>query len=142
MILIGGIAGGVFLLIVIIAIAASGGSSAPVRRADTSSQARKPEPPPPPPSAPSSPRAYNYVINTGGIFFVCAGSDKHEDKEVIFSKCAGCGAANKFSWDDPSNTYKCASCNALVDQATIKCGECGKQGRKTHIKKVSSRPGE
>ena len=31
---------------------------------------------------------------TGAIMFVCAGSEKHEDKEFPISKCQSCGELN------------------------------------------------
>lgn len=64
---------------------------------------------------------------TGAIMFVCAGSDKHEDKEVLISKCPACSENNYFYWDSGNSQFICFACTKPVDNAVVKCGDCGKQ---------------
>lgn len=137
MILIGSVSGGIFLLIIIIAAAASSGSSG-----YSSSTPRRPEKkaaPPPPPPPPSESRSYNYVVNTGSIVFVCAGTDVHPDKEVIVSTCQKCSGVNKFAWDDTARAYRCSGCSAVYENASIRCPECNRPPRVTKLKKVIQR---
>ncbi len=128
--------GGFFLLLVIIAIAMSSGSSAPARdatRRPPPKAAAAPEPPPPPPR-----RAHNYVRNTGAIVFVCAGTEKHQDQEVVLSACPKCPSRNAFAWDEEASGYRCSSCKGIYENSAIRCGSCGRNPRVTHLKKTVS----
>jgi len=66
---------------------------------------------------------------TGAIMFVCAGSDKHEDKEVFISKCPSCGELNYFYWDTHASEFVCYACTKAIDSSAVKCPECGKSPR-------------
>lgn len=141
MILVGGIVGGVFLLIIIIAAAASSGSPKVVVGGPPKAPKKAaPEPAYVPP--PEKPKVSNYIVNTGSIMFVCGGTDQHGDKEIVLSKCPGCSATNRFSFDSLADSFKCEACSAGVDKAAIKCDQCGRVARKTHLKKVVLRAGE
>jgi len=71
---------------------------------------------------------------TGAIMFVCAGSDKHEDKEVLISKCPACSELNYFYWDSGNSQFVCFACAKPVDNAVVKCGDCGKQPLKVRTR--------
>jgi hypothetical protein len=142
MLLIGGIVGGVFLLIIIIAAAASSGSPRVVVGGGAPKAPKKAAPEPAYVPPPEAPKASNFIVNTGSIMFVCGGSDQHADKEIVLSKCPGCSATNRFSFDSVADAFKCEACSAGVDKAAIKCDLCGRVARKTHLKKVVLRTGE
>lgn len=138
--LYGGIGGGALLLLVIIGVAASSGNSG---RAPAESQrpTRKTAAAPPPPPAPrESPRQYNFVRNTGSIVFVCGGTDKHQDMEVVVSLCPKCPSKNQFAVDQEAGGYRCSNCKAVYEYSAIKCETCGRSPRVTHLKKVASGP--
>ena len=71
---------------------------------------------------------------TGAIMFVCAGSDRHEDKEVLISKCPACSELNYFYWDAANAQFVCFACTKPVDNAVVKCGDCGKQPLKVRTR--------
>jgi hypothetical protein len=71
---------------------------------------------------------------TGAIMFVCSNSDKHEDKEVLISKCPSCSEQNYFYWDAPNSQFACYACTKAVDNAAVKCPECGKQPHKVRTR--------
>lgn len=71
---------------------------------------------------------------TGAIMFVCAGSDKHEDKEVLISKCPSCSETNYFYWDSAGAQFICFACTKPVDNAVVKCPDCGKQPHKVRTR--------
>jgi hypothetical protein len=134
MVLIGSIGGGVFVLILIIAVAASSsGSAREVERRPVKKAAAEPPPPPPPPK-----KSYNYVRNTGAIVFVCGGSEKHPDREVVLAGCPKCPTRNNFAWDETASGYRCSSCKNVYENADIKCDQCGRTPRVTHLKKAAS----
>ena len=66
---------------------------------------------------------------TGAIMFVCANSEKHEDKEVFISKCPSCGELNYFYWNSQTSEFICFACTKPVDSAYVKCPECGRPPR-------------
>ena len=66
---------------------------------------------------------------TGAIMFVCAGSEKHEDKEVFISKCPSCGELNYFYWNSHNSEFVCFACTKAIDSAAVKCPECGRPPR-------------
>ncbi len=139
LVLIASIGGGGFLLLLIIAIAVASSSSGPVResgRRPAKKAAAEPEPPPPPPR-----KAYNYVRNTGAIVFVCGGSEKHPDREVVLSACPKCPTRNGFAWDEAASGYRCSSCKGVYENAAIKCDQCGRAPRVTHLKKSGAAQG-
>lgn len=129
MALIGGIGGGVLLLlIIIIAAASSGGSKA-------SAAPRKAAAPPPPVEAPKEKaRPTNYVRNSGAIMFVCAGTDRHPEKEVLIPVCPKCSAKNAFEVDGEAGGYRCNKCKELTSE--VKCLDCGRSPRVTKLKKM------
>ncbi len=71
---------------------------------------------------------------TGAIMFVCSGSDKHEDKEVLISKCPSCSEMNYFFWDSPNSQFVCYACTKAVDNAVVKCPECGRPPHKVRTR--------
>ena len=66
---------------------------------------------------------------TGAIMFVCAGSDKHEDKEVFISKCPSCSEVNYFYWNSHNSEFVCYACTKAIDSSVVKCPECGRPPR-------------
>ena len=66
---------------------------------------------------------------TGAIMFVCAGSEKHEDKEVFISKCPSCSELNYFYWNSHNSEFVCFACTKAIDSAAVKCPECGRPPR-------------
>ena len=77
------------------------------------------------------------VDATGAIMFVCANSDKHEDKEVLISKCPACSENNYFYWDSDASQFNCFACTKPVDNAHVKCPDCGKQPMKVRTRATS-----
>ena len=71
---------------------------------------------------------------TGAIMFVCSNSDKHEDKEVLISKCPSCSEMNYFYWDSGHSQFVCFACTKTVDNAVVKCPECGKAPHKVRTR--------
>jgi DNA-directed RNA polymerase subunit RPC12/RpoP len=75
--------------------------------------------------------------DTGAIMWVCANSDKHEDKEVFIQVCPSCSNMNYFYWDGGETAYRCFACMKLVDNSVIKCPECGHPPRRLKTKPVA-----
>ena len=71
---------------------------------------------------------------TGSIMFVCSGSDKHEDKEVLITKCPSCSEQNYFYWDSAGSHFTCFACTKALDNALVKCPDCGKQPNKVRTR--------
>ena len=71
---------------------------------------------------------------TGAIMFVCSGSEKHEDKEVLISKCPSCSEQNYFFWDSAGSQFTCYACTKALDNALVKCPDCGKQPAKVRTR--------
>ena len=71
---------------------------------------------------------------TGAIMFVCSGSDKHEDKEVLITKCPSCSENNYFYWDSNNSQFVCFACTKAVDNALVKCTECGRPPHKVRTR--------
>jgi hypothetical protein len=129
-----GICAGVGLLLLVLIVAVSSGSSG---NAVASENRRKKKveveaPPPPPPPR----QSFNYVRNTGSIVFVCGGSDKHQDKEIVVGDCPACPEKNQFEVAQDAGGYRCVKCKGVVQYADLKCDSCGKVPRVTHLKKV------
>ena len=74
---------------------------------------------------------------TGAIMFICSNSDKHEDKEVLLSRCPSCGESNYFYLDHHTSYYVCFACTKTLDPALIKCPDCGKQPRLLRTRAIS-----
>jgi hypothetical protein len=134
MMMIGGISAGVVLLLLILVVAVSSGSSGQAQ----ANERRKPKPvvveaPPPPPP---KPRATNYVRNTGSIVFVCGGTEKHQDKEIVVGNCPSCPERNQFEVAQDVGGYRCVKCKGVVQYSDLKCDDCGRTPRVTHLKKV------
>ncbi|HYE98817.1 MAG TPA: hypothetical protein VEJ18_07900 [Planctomycetota bacterium] len=72
--------------------------------------------------------------DTGAVMFVCANSDKHEDKEVLISRCPSCGELNYFYWNHDESAFRCYACTKALDNEKIRCGECGKPPRMVRTK--------
>ena len=75
--------------------------------------------------------------DTGAIQWVCANSDKHEDKEVFISMCPSCSQMNYFYWDGAESAFRCFACTKLVDNSTLKCPDCGHPPRRYRTKPVA-----
>ncbi len=73
---------------------------------------------------------------TGSIMFVCSGSEKHEDKEVLITKCPACSELNYFYWDSAGSQFICYACTKPVDNAVVKCPDCGKQPLKVRTRAI------
>ena len=117
--IIAGIGGGVLVLIIIIAVATSGGEPPP------------PEPPPQVEAAPAVNVGGRTVADTGVIVFICANSS-HPDQEVEIRHC-GCGARGRFFAEGGS--FYCFKCKKPFPSANVKCDQCGKQARRSRIKR-------
>jgi hypothetical protein len=74
------------------------------------------------------------VDDTGSIMFICLGSDKHEDMEVIFRECPACKKMDTFYWDTEKKCFIAFTCGTPYDNATIKCPTCGKVPTRVRIK--------
>lgn len=74
------------------------------------------------------------VEDTGAVMFICANSDKHEDKEVLLSRCPDCSQVNYFFWDGGESAFRCYACLKLLDNEKIRCPECGKAPRMVRTK--------
>src|SRR3954462_15551023 len=74
------------------------------------------------------------IDSTGAIMFVCSGSDKHEDKEVLISKCPSCSEQNYFYWDAANSQFTCFACTKAFDNSLVKCSDCGKQPAKVRTR--------
>lgn len=72
--------------------------------------------------------------DTGAVMFVCANSDKHEDKEVLLSRCPDCSQVNYFFWDGSESAFRCYACVKTLDNEKIRCPECGKPPRMVRTK--------
>lgn len=72
--------------------------------------------------------------DTGYIFFVCANSDKHEDREELLKICQGCKKDSTFFWDGEQRCFVCFKCGAGYDNSLVKCTICGKAPRRVRIK--------
>jgi Zn finger protein HypA/HybF involved in hydrogenase expression len=80
-----------------------------------------------------------HVEDTGAIMFICAESDRHEDKEVFLSKCPGCGELNYFHWDRDRSGFTCFACTKPVEDALIRCPECGRTPRTVRTRPKASK---
>ena len=74
------------------------------------------------------------VDATGAIMFVCSNSDKHEDKEVLISRCPACGEVNYFFRDFQEEAFRCYACTKLLENDSIRCPDCGRPPRMIRTK--------
>lgn len=72
--------------------------------------------------------------DTGYILFVCANSDKHEDREELLRKCPSCKMDDTYFWDKDKSSFVSFRCGALYDNAQVKCTICGKVPKKVRTK--------
>jgi hypothetical protein len=74
------------------------------------------------------------IEDTGAILFICANSDKHEDREVLISKCRECGEQNYFYWDSAGDGFRCFACTKPFPNDFVKCDVCSKPPRVVRTK--------
>ena len=74
------------------------------------------------------------VDDTGYILFVCANSDKHEDREELLKKCPSCGKNDTYFWDKDKSCFLSFQCGAVYANELVKCTLCGKVPRKVRTK--------
>ena len=72
--------------------------------------------------------------DTGYILFICANSDKHEDKEEIFKTCPTCKKDDTFFWDNDKKCFIAFTCGSPYDNALVKCPTCGKVPKRVRTK--------
>jgi hypothetical protein len=75
--------------------------------------------------------------DTGAIMWICANSPKHEDKEVFVNICPECKQLNYFYFDRGQECYRCYACLKNVDNAILRCSECGQPPRRLKTKPVA-----
>ena len=126
-----GIGGGVLALLILLALAFGGGSRT-VRAAAATARPR-PKPKAAAPAGDTRPVRTRINTNEGAILFICAGDDKHPEREVLLDHCA-CGVKSRFQWDYDASQYRCQGCKAVYAQAKIACPACGKVPRVHRIK--------
>lgn len=76
------------------------------------------------------------IHDTGWILFVCANSDKHEDREELLKKCPACGKNDTYFWDRDKGCFLSFQCGAVFDNAHVKCTICGKAPKRVRTKPV------
>jgi hypothetical protein len=74
------------------------------------------------------------IDDTGWILFICANSDRHEDREVILKTCPACSKESTFFWDTKPSCFICFQCGAAYDNALVKCPDCAKVPRRVRTK--------
>jgi len=74
------------------------------------------------------------VDDTGYILFICANSDKHEDREEILKTCPTCKKEETFFWDTDRKCFVGFQCGTVYDNALVKCTICGKAPTKVRTK--------
>jgi hypothetical protein len=74
--------------------------------------------------------------DTGYILFVCANSDKHEDREEILRQCPSCKKNDTYYWDKDQACFISFACGAPFDNALIKCSICGKVPHRVRTKRA------
>lgn len=76
------------------------------------------------------------IHDTGWILFVCANSDKHEDREELLKKCPSCGKDDTYFWDRDKSCFLSFQCGAVFDNGRVKCTICGKVPKRVRTKPV------
>jgi hypothetical protein len=74
------------------------------------------------------------IDDTGYILFICANSDKHEDREEIIRVCPACRKDETFFWDGERKCFVAFQCGGAVDNALVKCSGCGKVPKRVRTK--------
>ena len=74
------------------------------------------------------------VDDTGYILFICANSDKHEDREEILKVCPACRKESTFFWETKQGCFICFQCGSAYENALVKCSTCGKVPRRVRTK--------
>lgn len=74
------------------------------------------------------------VDDTGYILFICANSDKHEDREEILKSCPSCKKEETFFWDAERKCFIAFQCGAAYENALVKCSICSKPPRRVRTK--------
>lgn len=74
------------------------------------------------------------VEDTGAVMFICANSDRHEDMEVLISRCPDCSQVNYFFWDGGESAFRCYACLKVLDNERIRCPECERPPRVVRTK--------
>jgi hypothetical protein len=72
--------------------------------------------------------------DTGYIMFICANSDKHEDREEIVKTCPACKKDDTFYWDNDKKVFIAFTCGSPYDNALVKCPTCGKVPKRVRTK--------
>ncbi len=72
--------------------------------------------------------------DTGYILFVCANSDKHEDREEILKLCTTCKKDETFFWDLEKKCFVGFQCGNPYDNALVKCTLCGRVPKRVRTK--------
>jgi len=126
-----GIGGGILLLLILFAVLLGGGSG-PARATGSASRPRA-KPKAAAPVEDTRPVRTRINTNEGAILFICAGDNKHPEREVLLDQC-GCGVKSRFQWDYDASQYRCQGCKAVYAQAKIACPACGKVPRVHRIK--------
>lgn len=100
------------------------------------SRKRPPKPKPKPPAPKVKVNKFKEMGygpgNTGGIMFVC-NDPSHGEKEVVLHACPNCGKRDWFL--AYQNEWYCYKCQKKVPKEYIKCNECGKPPKSTHLKR-------
>lgn len=74
------------------------------------------------------------IDDTGWILFICANSDRHEDREEILKTCPSCRKESTFFWETAASSFVCFQCGGRYDNALVKCSGCGKVPRRVRTK--------
>lgn len=67
--------------------------------------------------------------DTGAILFICAGTPKHEDKEVFIETCESCKNKKYFYWDNSLEGFRCYACEKPYPNNKVRCPECRRAPR-------------
>ncbi len=74
------------------------------------------------------------IDDTGYILFICANSDRHEDREEILKVCPVCRKDDTFFWDNDRKCFISFQCGAPYDNALVKCTICGRPPKRVRTK--------
>jgi hypothetical protein len=94
--------------------------------------------PVPAPAGGGEPAAMNFgqgENDIGAIMFICNQNPKHDDYEVVLSRCPTCGKARRFTIDYkiPGKGFRCTVCGKQYSD--YKCDLCGNSpGPRTRVK--------
>ena len=94
--------------------------------------------PAPAPAPPAEPAAMNFgqgENDIGSIMFICNQNPKHDDYEVVLTRCPNCAKTKRFTIDYkiPGKGFRCTVCGRQYSD--YKCDLCGNPpGLKTRVK--------